>query len=74
MTEGAKLRWKRKLLGLTAEQLGDLCGVTKQTILNIEIDKGQTATTKLVKYELAKVFMEWDPEAFFVTMFNNEES
>lgn len=74
MTEGQKLLWKRKMLGLTAEQLGNLCCVTKQTIRNTENKDEITPISKLMNYELAKIFIEWDPEKAFVAYTNKEEA
>lgn len=36
MTEGDRVKWLRKELGLTLEKFGDKLGVTKQTVSRIE--------------------------------------
>lgn len=62
MTEGMKIRYKRKLLGLSAEELGERSCLTRQSILNVEHGVYKESTIKLINYELAKAFLEWDPE------------
>lgn len=63
MTKGTILRYKRKLLGLTAQEVADFCGVTRATICNAENDKAPDSLFKLIDYELARYFMEWDPQS-----------
>jgi len=71
MTEGMKIRYKRKLLGLTTEELGERCCLTKQTISNVEHETYKETTIKLINYELAKAFLEWDPETHIRKQFEN---
>lgn len=74
MTEGMKIRYKRKVLGMTTEDLGERCCLTKQTISNIELEKPNAykeSTIKLINYELAKAFLEWDPETHIRKQFED---
>lgn len=59
---GKELRFKRELIGLSATDLGKLCGVTRQTINNMErVGEDQlpdNPTLRVIKFELGKAFVE----------------
>ena len=64
MTEGMKIRYKRMLMDMTMDELTERCLLSKQVISYVELDKKhgiKDSAKKLINYELAKAFMEWDP-------------
>ena len=57
---GSEIRFKRRMLGLSTQDLADRVGVTKQTISNIELDKtASEPVMRIIEIELGKAFVEW---------------
>ena len=57
--KGKELNTKRKLIGLTQEELALRVGVTKQTISNAESGNVSIVVEKVIDIEMAKAFIEW---------------
>jgi transcriptional regulator with XRE-family HTH domain len=57
--KGKELKTKRKLIGLTQEELALRVGVTKQTISNAESGDVSIVVEKVIDIEIAKAFIEW---------------
>lgn len=57
---GLELRVLRKMCGLTCEQLGNLCGVSKQTISNWELEKQEMI--KVVRVGIITILSSKYPE------------
>lgn len=60
MMTGKEIRFKRRMLGLSSQDLADRVGVTRQTISNIELDKAfSEPVIRVIDFELGKAFIEW---------------
>lgn len=63
MMTGKEIRFKRRMLGLSSQDLADRVGVTRQTISNLERagedQLPDTPTLRVVLFELGKAFVEW---------------
>lgn len=58
--KGKELKFKRELVGLTAAELANRVGVTRQLIYLIESDDNYSSAPvlKVIDYEIAKAFIE----------------
>ena len=57
---GKDIKFKRRFLGMTQEELADKCGVTKQCIETIENEKSRITKPmeRAITEELGKAFVE----------------
>ena len=59
--KGEELKIKRRIVGLTQDELANRVGVTKQSISNAEKGIGMSIPLdRLIDYEIAKAFVEMD--------------
>jgi len=48
-TIGGRIRWERRVVGMTASRLAALSGLTRQALCEIEADRQRVTATELVR-------------------------